>query len=209
VAVAALLSACGGDESSSDANERQGTYEVKVTGASFPTEQQLGQTSLLELGVRNTGKQTLPTLTVTISIAGKQGENSSLPFAIQDPTEGVSQADRPVWVLAASYPRLAGSDDPGGSTTSNRKTFAFGPLKAGATRNMVWKLSAVKAGDFTVLYRIGAGLGEGVKAKTTGGVAPGGSIATEISSQSPDTEVNDAGEVVEKAVQRQRSQPGE
>ena len=209
MAVAALLSACGGDESSSDANERQGTYEVKVTAASFPTEQQLGQTSLLELGVRNTGKQTLPTLTVTISIAGKQGENSSLPFAIQDPTEGVSQADRPVWVLAASYPRLAGSDDPGGSTTSNRKTFAFGPLKAGATRNMVWKLSAVKAGDFTVLYRVGAGLGEGVKAKTTGGVAPGGSFATEISSLSPDTEVNDAGEVVEKAVQRQRSQPGE
>jgi hypothetical protein len=146
---------------------------------------------------------------VTISIAGKQGENSSLPFAIQDPTEGLSQADRPVWVLAASYPRLAGSEDPGGASTSNNKTFAFGPLKPGATRNVVWKLSAVKAGDYTVLYRVGAGLGEGVKAKTTGGVAPGGSFATEISATVPDTEVTDDGEVVEKAVQRQRSQPGE
>ena len=209
MAVAALLSACGGDESSSDANERQGTYEVKVTEASFPTEQQLGQTTFLELGVRNTGKQALPTLTVTISIAGKQGQNSSLPFAIQDPTEGVSQADRPVWVLAASYPRLAGSEDPGGSSTANNKTFAFGPLSAGATRSVVWKLSAVKAGDFTVVYRVGAGLGEGVEAKTTGGVAPGGSFATTISTQPPDTEVNDAGEVVEKAMQRQHSQPGE
>ena len=209
MAVAALLGACGGDESSSDANERQGTYEVKVTEAEFPTEQQLGQTSFLELGVRNTGKEALPTLTVTLSIAGKQGENASLPFAVQDPSEGLSQADRPVWVLAASYPRLAGSEDPGGSSTANNKTFAFGPLKPGATRNVVWKLSAVKAGDYTVLYRVGAGLGEGVKAKTTGGVAPGGSFVTEISTTPPDTEVNDAGEVVEKPVQRQRNQPGE
>ena len=209
MAVAALLGACGGDESSSDANERKGTYEVKVTAADFPTEQQLGQTAMLSLGVRNTGEKALPTLTVTISIAGRQGQNSSLPFAISDPTEGVSQADRPVWVLAATYPRLAGSEDPGGATTSNRKTFAFGPLKPGETRNMVWKLSAVKAGDFTVLYRVGAGLGEGVEAKTTGGVAPGGSFVTEISTLPPDTEVTDDGEVVEKAVQRQRRQPGE
>lgn len=209
MAVAALLGACGGDESSSDANERKGTYEVKVTAASFPTEQQLGQTSFLELGVRNTGEKALPTLTVTVSIAGKQGENSSLPFAVQDRTEGVSQADRPVWVLAATYPRLAGSNERGGASTSNNKTFAFGPLKPGATRNVVWKLSAVKAGEYTVLYRVGAGLGEGVKAKTTGGVAPGGSFATEISTLPPDTEVNDAGEVVEKAMQRQRGQSDE
>ncbi|HEX5712432.1 MAG TPA: hypothetical protein VFX85_03875 [Solirubrobacterales bacterium] len=208
MAVAALLAACGGDESS-DANEQQGTYEVKVTGASFPTEQQLGQTSLLKLGVRNSGEKTVPTLTVTISIAGKQGENSSLPFAIDDPTEGVSQGDRPVWVLAATYPRFAGSQDPGGASTSNNKTFAFGPLKPGKTANVVWKLSAVKAGDYTVLYRVGAGLGEGIKTKTTGGVAPGGSFKTEISNLPPDTEVTDNGEVVEKSVQRQRSQPGE
>jgi hypothetical protein len=208
VAVAASLGACGGD-SSSDANEPQGTYKVKVTDAAFPTEQQLGQTSLLKLGVRNSGEKTVPTLTVTLSIAGKQGQNSSLPFAVDDPTEGVSQGDRPVWVLAASYPRFAGSQDPGGATTSNSKTFAFGPLKPGKTANLVWKLSAVKAGDFTVLYRVGAGLGEGVKAKTTGGVAPGGSFTTEISTLPPDTEVTDDGEVVEKTEQRQRSKPGE
>jgi hypothetical protein len=209
VVVAALLSACGGSESSSDANEREGTYEVKVTDASFPTEQQLGQTSFLELGVRNTGEKALPTLTVTISIAGKQGENSSLPFAIQDPTEGLAQADRPVWVLSSTYPRLAGSEDPGGASTSNNKTFAFGPLKAGASRDVVWKLSAVKPGKYTVRYRVGAGLGEGVETKTTGGVAPGGSFRTEIASIPPDSEVNDAGEVVEKSQQRERGQSGE
>ena len=43
--------------SSSDANEPAGTYRVKVTDGEFPTEQRLGQTSLMQLGVRNTGEQ--------------------------------------------------------------------------------------------------------------------------------------------------------
>jgi hypothetical protein len=207
VAVAVLLAACGG-ESSSDANETAGTYDVRVTEASFPTEQRLGQTTLLRLGVRNTGKKALPALTVTMSIAGKQGQASSLPFGVSDAQTGLAQPDRPVWVLAQGYPRLADSQDPGGATTSNRKTFAFGPLKPGATTNAVWKLSAVRAGKFTVLYRIDAGLSGSAKAETNG-VAAGGSFATEISAALPDTEVTDSGEVVEKTEQRQRPEPGE
>jgi hypothetical protein len=207
VAVAALLAACGG-EASSDANQPAGTYDVRVTDASFPTEQHLGQTALMQLGVRNTGKKPLPSLTVTVSIAGRQGQASSLPFGISDPQTGLAQPDRPVWVLAQGYPRLADSSDPGGATTSNRKTFSFGPLKPGATAEAVWKLSAVKAGKFTVLYRIDAGLSGSAKAKTNG-VAAGGSFAAEISAVLPDVEVTDDGEVVEKAKQRQRSEPGE
>ena len=208
MAVAALLAACGG-ESSSDANEAAGTYDVRVTGASFPAQQRLGQTSLMQIGVRNTGEKALPTLTVTVSIAGKEGEGSSLPFGIRDPQPGLSQPDRPVWVLAAGYPRLAGSPDPGGASTSNSKTFSFGPLKPGATTEAVWKLSAVKAGRFTVRYGVDAGLSGSAKARTAGGVAPGGTFLTEISAVPPDTEVTDGGEVVEKQQQRQRSEPGE
>jgi hypothetical protein len=205
VAVAALLAACGG-ESSSDANERAGTYDVRVIDASFPTVQRLGQTSLLRLGIRNTGEKALPALAVTVSIAGREGQTSSLPFGIRDPQPGLAQPDRPVWVLSATYPRLAGSSQPGGASTSNPKTFSFGSLKPGTTRNVVWKLSAVKAGRFTVLYRIEAGISGTAKARTVGGVAPGGSFATEISAVPPDTEVTDSGEVVEKTEQRQRGE---
>jgi hypothetical protein len=208
VAVAALLGACGG-ESSSDANEPGGTFDVRVSDASFPTEQRLGQTSLLKLDVRNTGEKAVPNLVVTISIAGKEGQASALPFGIRDPQPGLAQPDRPVWVLAATYPRFAGSSEPGGTSTSNPKTFAFGTLKPGETTKVVWKLSAVKAGPFTVRYEVGAGLGGSAKAETTGGVAPGGSFVTEISAVPPDTEVTDGGEVVEKQTQRQRSRPGE
>jgi hypothetical protein len=195
VAVAAMLAACG--ESSSDANEPAGTYRLNVTEATFPTKQRLGQTSLLQLGVHNPSKKTVPALTVTITIAGKAGRNSSLPFGVQDPQPGLAQSDRPVWVLSETYPRLVDSSDPGGATTSNRKTFVFGPLKPGETTRAVWKLSAVKAGKFTLLYRVGADLNAAAKAETKGGVAPGGSFVTEITQELPQTEVTDSGEVVE------------
>ena len=60
-----------------------------------------------------------------------------------------------------------------------------------------------------MLYKIDAGLSGTAKARTTGGVAPGGSFVAEISAVPPDTEVTDNGEIVEKAMQRQRGEPGE
>jgi hypothetical protein len=196
LAVAALLGACGGG-SSSEANEPEGKFKVKVTEAKFPSSQVLGQTSLLQLGIRNTGKRTVPALNVSFTIAGEAGETSPLPFGVNDSQRELAQPERPVWVLAATYPRLHGSSDPGGATTSSRKTFAFGPLKPGETTKAVWKLSAVRAGQFDLLYSIDAGLGGKARAVTNGGVAPGGSFATEITKEVPDTEVTDSGEVVE------------
>ena len=189
--------ACGGSESS-DSNEPAGTYPVKVTEAAFPAHQQIGSTALMQLGIRNTGKKTIPGLIVNVSIAGKQGQSSTLPFGIRDPEPELAQPDRPVWVLAARYPRFAGSSKPAGAETSNPKTFDFGPLKPGRTSNLVWKLSAVKAGSWTVLYSIDAGLGGEARAKTTGNVRPGGSFAARISSAHLNKEVTDSGEVVEQ-----------
>jgi len=197
VLLSVALAACGGG-SSSDANEAEGSYDVKVTDASFPTEQHLGQTYLLALGVRNTGDKTIPALTVNVSIKGKEGEGSTLPFGIRDPQPELAQPDRPVWVLAAHYPKFAGSTAGGGAETSNQKTFDFGPLKKGATADTVWKLSAVKAGNYTLVYSVEAGLTGATKAKTGGGAAPGGSFTVKISSAERNTEVNDRGEVVEK-----------
>lgn len=198
-----MLAACGGgEEESSGAAERAGTYDVRVTEASFPGEQDLGETSLLRLGFRNTGEETVPALAVTISIVGKRGDTSSLPFAIHDPTPGLAQAERPVWVLAATYPRLFGSPDPGGASSANRKTFVFGKLKPDQTIKAVWKLSAVREGRYTLRYSVAAGLSGKAKARTEGGVAPGGTIVAEITSELPETEVTDSGEVVEKSERR-------
>jgi len=196
LAAAALLSACGGSSSSSD-DEPEGTFHVKVTEADFPAKQALGQTALLQLGIRNTGKRTVPGLVVTFTIAGKRGGDSSIPFAVRDPQTELASPERPVWVLAATYPRLHGSSQPGGTSTSNKRTFNFGPLKPGRTTKAVWKLSAVRPGKYTVTYRIDAGLSGKAKAKTTGGVTPGGSFTAQISEALPETEVTDSGEIVE------------
>jgi len=197
LAAAALLAACGGGGDSSSPKEASGTFDVKVTEASFPSLQYLGQTSLLQLGVRNTGDRTLPNLTVSFTIKGQEGEDSSLPFGVSDPGPELAQPDRPVWVLSATYPRLVDSSDPGGASTSSPKTFAFGPLQPGETTSAVWKLNAVRAGKYILLYDVDAEIGGEAKAQTEGGVAPGGSFVAEISDRLPETEVTDSGEIVE------------
>jgi hypothetical protein len=193
--LAALLAACGG--SSSDSNEKAGTYKVAVTDASFPAQQFIGQTSLMQIDVKNTGDKTVPALTVTVDVEGEEGEEARIPFAIHDPQPGLAGPDRPVWVLAATYPRLVGSSEPGGAETSNAKTYSFGPLAPGKSVEAVWKLSAVRAGKYTVGYEIDAGLSGEAKAKTSSGVAPGGTFVADITTKLPDTEVNAAGEIVE------------
>jgi hypothetical protein len=196
-AAALTLSACGGGDSSSSAAEPSGTYQVKVASAKFPTSQRLGETSLLALALRNTGRRAIPALTVTISIAGKEGAASALPFGIRDPQPGLAQPDRPVWVLSEHYPKLNGSSEPGGAETSGLKTFNLGRLEPGRTTQAVWKVSATRSGRYTVLYRVDAGLTGSARTETGGGVTPGGSFTVTITEQVPDTTVNDRGEVVE------------
>lgn len=196
LALALCLAACGG-ESSSDSNETAGTYHVKVVKAAFPPKQRLGQTALLRLGVRNTGRKALPALTVSISVGGKEGRSSALPFGYRDPAPGIAQPDRPVWALAADYPRIDGSAETAGAESAEAKTFVFGPLKPGATTEAVWKLSAVKAGRYRLFYEVGAGLTAETKARTANGSEAGGSFAVEISDVPPEVEVKDNGEVVE------------
>jgi hypothetical protein len=196
LALAASLAACGGSSSGSD--EPEGKYEMKVVKATFPTEQDLGQTTLMRIAVRNTGERTVPTAGITISIAGEEGQTSSLPFGIHDPQPDLAQADRPVWVVAEGYPKPAGATTKrGGATSPSRKTFNFGALKPGKTVEGIWKLSAVKAGRFTVLYRVDAGLGGKAKAETDTGVTPGGAFRVRITDVTPNVEVTDSGEVVE------------
>lgn len=197
------ISACGGG-SSSDSNEPTGTYEAQVTEAAFPTKQRLGQTSLMRIGVRNTGTRTIPSLTITASVGGEEGQTSSLPFAIHDPQPGLAQPDRPVWVLASHYPKRAGDTAAGGTETASPKIFNFGPLKPDQTVVGVWKLSAVREGDYDVLYSIDAGISGSAEVETANGTRPGGTFAVKILTPPPNTIVTDSGEVVEIPGQHER-----
>ena len=109
---------------------------------------------------------------------------------------------------AGATPNWPDSSEPGGADDRESKTFDFGPLGPGASAEAVWKLSAVKAGHYTLLYRVDAGLSGTAKAKTEGGVAPAAPSSPISPAVPPDTEVTDSGEVVEAKQQRQRSEPG-
>ena len=110
--MAALLAACGG--SSSDSNEPAGTYQVQVTKASFPS-QPVRRPDLADEDRRpaTPARRRCPALTVTVNIEGKEGETAQIPFSVHDAQPGLANGDRPVWVLSATYPRLAGSSAPG------------------------------------------------------------------------------------------------
>jgi hypothetical protein len=205
IAATALLgvsfTACGGGASSSESGETAASYPVKVVTAQLPARQRLGETSLLRIGVRNSGRRTIPALTVGISIAGREGQASSLPFGVHDAEPGLAQPDRPVWVLSAHYPRRPGASISAGAEGAGHKTFDFGPLKPGKSTEAVWKLSAVRTGRFTILFTVGTG-GKS-RAVTAAGVPAGGSLTARISAAPPETTVTDSGEVVE--IQKRKS----
>jgi hypothetical protein len=213
VLAAAMLAACGSDdEPSGNATASEGNakkekppeekgpvYKVKLTYSEFfPVAQEVGETNLMRLGFENYGDKVVPNLAVTLGIGGEEGKASSLPFAIHDPTPGVAQADRPVWVMAAGYPKFEGSEQPAGAETANKKTFAFGRLKPGQEKKMVWKLTAVRPGHFQLRYEAAGDLDPDSETRSPfDGVPPGLYFNTDIVRDLKNTKVTDSGRVVE------------
>jgi hypothetical protein len=191
--VALVLTGCGGGGSRQDANEPAGKFPVKIVTSSFANRQRLAQTSLLKIGVQNTGSRAVPALAVTISL----DRNAVRPFSIYDKQPGLADPERPVWVLENNYPKLAGQKVSAGAETANDKTFDFGSLKPGKTVQAVWKVTPVRPGLYTLDYQVDAGLNGKAKAVTANGSPPTGSFVVKISSAPPSTGVNDQGQVVQ------------
>ena len=136
---------------------------------------------------------------MTFSVAGKEGADSSLPVrrsAIPQPD--LAQPDRPVWVLAQSYPKFAGSSEPGGADTSSPKTFDFGAAEAG--RDDRRGLEAERgAGPATTRCStaIDAGLERQRQGRDRGRGDARRLLRDRDQPKPPETEVTDSGEVVE------------
>lgn len=196
-AVAALaLAACGGDDESQDANEPSGDFEVEVTRSEFPTKQRLAETSDLVLGVENTGDETVPELAFTIFTDDGEADGS---FSIRSDQPGLANPNRPVWILENKFPREVGSPPPkgiSGGLRAQTNTFGFGPLEPGEEKEIVWRVTPVQAGSYTLSYIVAAGLDGNAKAVTAGGDEVKGEFDVEISDVPPKAKVNNAGKVV-------------
>lgn len=170
-----LVSAgCGGTRQ--DADEPSGDYAVQVTRATFPSKQQIAQTSRMVIAVKNTGRETIPNVAVTVDSFNTREQRADLA----DPT-------RPVWIV---------DKGPADGETAYVGTWALGHLAPGRTARFTWRVTAVRPGTHAVKYRVAAGLDGKAKAVLPGGGVPAGIFPVEVERKPEAACVNDAGEVV-------------
>jgi hypothetical protein len=199
--LAAGLAACG-DDDRQDVDEPEGEFPVNVSEAKFPTNQRLADTSDLRVAIENIGEEQIPDLAVTIYTGD---EKAGGPFDIRSDQPGLADPNRPVWILASDYPKLLTpgldpnelDDAPSaGAEAVQTDTFSFGPVAPGDTKDIVWRVTAVEAGTYTVHYEVAAGLQGKAKAVTGDGSPVEGEFVVTITDKPPQARVNDAGEVV-------------
>jgi hypothetical protein len=198
------LSACGGSEERQDTSEPSGKYPLEVVTSKFPLSQRLAESTDLKLGVENTGDKTIPNLAVTIFTGGGAGATGGAEspaagsFAVREDNPALANPNRPVWILENKYPRIEGDPAPKGSspgTVAQTNTFGFGELSPGDRMELVWKLTPVQSGTYTVNYEFSAGLYGNAKAVDSSGAQPKGKFLVTITDRPPQARVNDAGQV--------------
>jgi hypothetical protein len=115
---------------------------------------------------------------------------------VRSEQQGLAIPFRPVWILEEGFPKLAGQTASAGAEAAQTDTFSFGSLPAHQSRSMVWNVTPVQAGTYTVHYRVAAGLQGKAKAVTADGSVPEGEFVVRISSAPPQTRVDNSGKVV-------------
>lgn len=192
------VSACGGAAPRQDAGEPSGEFPVEVVSAKFPTEQRLAQTRDLGLEIENSGSEDVPNLAVTIRTGDQPADG---PFSVRSEQPGLANSSRPVWILENGFPKpvFPGEKDldnaPGGGATRQTRTFAFGSLPAGESRDIVWRVTPVQTGTYTVKYEVAAGLNGKATAVTDDGSPVEGEFVVTITGKVPRIEVDGSGQV--------------
>ena len=184
------LAGCGGGERQ-DKNEASGNFPVEVVKASFPDKQKLAKSSDLVVTVRNAGRETIPDIGLTIHGFDERSKQPDLA----DP-------QRPVFAINGVQVKIAGFPEskdaaPRGCDTAYVNTWACGPLKPNQAKTFRWTVTAVKAGDYRIAWRVNAGLDGKAKAVAQGGgPAPRGVFAGTISNKAPTVRVADDGHTI-------------
>ena len=199
------LIACGDNESAfQDANEPKGEYQVAVKMSKFPTAQRLAQTSDLIIGVKNTGDEALPELAFTIETSDNKDSKDDVAdgsFNIRLDDDSLANPNRPVWILENKFPRPVG-DPPskglGPGLRAQTNTFGFDSLEPGETESIVWRVTPVMPGTYTLNYLVEAGLDGNARAVTADGGEVKGEFVVTISDKPPKATVDGNGNVITK-----------
>jgi hypothetical protein len=164
VAALAVLGAAGcGGGTRQDAAEKSKTYRVTILRASFPARQRLAAPARLVVEVRNSSKETIPDIAVTVDSFSTRSERADL-----------ADAQRPVWVV---------DRPPEGSATAYTNTWALGPMFAGERKQFVWRVTPVQPGTHRLRVLVAAGLQGKAKAVLAGDRAPERRLTVRISAR--------------------------
>ena len=175
--------ACGGERQ--DAAEPKGDFKVRISQASFPATQAIAQRARLRIDVANADNRTIPDVAVTVETKAGRGGAAPLAFGTASPDTRLADSEQPVWIVDQA---------PAGGTTAVTNTWALGPLRAGDTKTFEWRLTAVKAGTYTIAYRVSPGLYG--KARAAGGDPTAGTFKVTISDKPVPARVDANGNVV-------------
>jgi hypothetical protein len=182
-AVVLAVAGCGGDRQ--DADEPEGEFTLDVVKASFPARQTIAQHTKMRLTVRNTDDRELPDLAVTVQTQPAAGGQAPTAFGQASGDTRLADANRPIWIV---------DRQPEGGESAYTNTWSMGRMAPGETRDVEFRLTAVRAGTFKVNYRIAPGLNG--KAVAANGQNVSGSFDVTISDKPVPAHVNDQGEVV-------------
>ena len=103
----------------------------------------------MKLDVENTGDRAVPDLAVTVETEPATEGAAPVAFGEADDDPTLAASARPVWVV---------DEGPAGGDSAYVNTWAVGPLGAGRSRTVTWKLTAVRAGRYTVAWRLAPAL---------------------------------------------------
>jgi hypothetical protein len=184
VALTLVATGCGGGQRQ-DAGEHAATYPVAVPAATFPAHQSLAERVALRIAVRNTGNRTIPNVAATIEAPG--GGTAADAFGGLNDAAGLASRSRPIWALDAG---------PVNGDTAYANTWALGPIAPNRTRTFVWHVVPIKAGRFTVTYRLSGSLTGKSGLRLAGGGVPHGSFAVDVSGKAPTVRVTADGRIV-------------
>jgi hypothetical protein len=178
-----VLAGCGGQRQ--DADEPSGEFPLEVVSARFPSAQTLSQSAVMVMRVRNSGDREIPNLAITVTTDAATRGDSVSAFGQNVADTTLADRSRPVWIV---------DRDPSGGQTAYTDTWAFGPLAKGATKLVRWRVTAVRAGHYTVRYRVAPGLTG--KARAKAGSKISGSFDVTIDNTPPPSRVDEDGNVV-------------
>jgi hypothetical protein len=183
-AVALALAGCGGAD---EPAEHSVTYSVAIPVRAFPARQRLAERVQLRIDVRNEGSRAIPNLAVTIAGDGRSDGVAVEAFGAALEGEGLSSRSRPVWIV---------DEAPTSGETAYANTWALGAIKPHRTRSFTWSVVPVRAGSYTLRYRLtGSTTGRSPLQLADGGAARG-TFSVHVSGRPAQVRVTPDGRIV-------------